>query len=587
MATLTLLGRHDPRDLVATGDGGSRTAGELRDDIAAVAARLPPPAAGRPLVLICADRYHFAVGLLAAWQAGHPVALPPNGQPATVDTIVRRTGALALVHDTEAPGGIELRAILGDSRRGRAPAISAQRPNSRPLIPATGPAITAFTSGSSGDFQACAKTAAQLMGEVTCLAQTFGVSPSDRLLATVPPHHLYGLLFTVLLPLASGAAFSRDTPLHAETIAARVAAMGASLLVSVPAHVRALTLLEAGQLHGIRRLFCSTAPLPATTAAAVRALHQLAVTEVFGSTETGGIAWRSGADRPAWRPFSVVSVTADETGRLHIDSPFIAPDAPRPLATEDRICLDDTGGFQHLGRMDAVVKVAGKRLSLDHLRVQILALPGVTDAEVVATPVDGARDVHVWAAVAGEGLSQRAVRDGLRPWFESAQLPRRICITTALPREATGKITRERLLALFTAQRAGTLQDAQTVAPTPARPRTIEVLSHRRGPDDDGVHVFQLAVPPDFAWFEGHFPTQPILPGIATLHDVVLAQVLRVSPNLGQPSGVARLKFRRLVAPGAQLRLTLTFKGTARVDFSVDEDGETCASGRLTFGGFA
>ena len=423
MATLALLGRHGPRDFVTTGNGGSRTASALRDDIAAVAARLPAPAAGRPLVLICADRYHFAVGLLAAWRAGHAVALPPNGQPATVDTIVRRTRALALVHDTNAPDGIELRAILAEPRQAPAPTTAALRPDSRPLIPPSGPAITAFTSGSSGTFQACAKTASQLMSEVTCLAQTFGVGPGDRLVATVPPHHLYGLLFSVLLPLASGAAFSRDTPLHAETIAARLAATGASLLVSVPAHVRALTMLEAGQLRGVRRIFCSTAPLPPATAAAVQTQHGLAVTEVFGSTETGGIAWRSGADMPAWRPFAVVSVTADDTGRLYVDSPFIAPDAPRPQPTEDRIALDEAGGFQHLGRTDAVVKVGGKRLSLDHLRAQILALPGVTDAEVMATAVDGARGVQVWAAVAGAGLSQRGVRDGLRPWFEPAGNP--------------------------------------------------------------------------------------------------------------------------------------------------------------------
>ena len=38
---------------------------------------------------------------------------------------------------------------------------------------------------------------------------------ADVVLATVPPYHLYGLLFGVLAPLAAGAAFARETPLHA------------------------------------------------------------------------------------------------------------------------------------------------------------------------------------------------------------------------------------------------------------------------------------------------------------------------------------------------------------------------------------
>ncbi|MFY0542161.1 AMP-binding protein [Nannocystis pusilla] len=61
-----------------------------------------------------------------------------------------------------------------------------------------------YTSGSTGDHQPCAKTAAQLLGEAQALAATFALRAGEVALATVPPYHLYGLLFGILAPLAAG-----------------------------------------------------------------------------------------------------------------------------------------------------------------------------------------------------------------------------------------------------------------------------------------------------------------------------------------------------------------------------------------------
>src|SRR5207253_3157804 len=97
--------------LVATGGPGNRTLADLLRDAAAVARALPSGAGGEVL-LFCEDRYRFAAGLLGAWMAGFPVALPPNAQVETIRMLSERPGTRAFFHDGAGGGGTDLRPLL-------------------------------------------------------------------------------------------------------------------------------------------------------------------------------------------------------------------------------------------------------------------------------------------------------------------------------------------------------------------------------------------------------------------------------------------------------------------------------------------
>src|SRR5690606_6869006 len=116
-------------------------------------------------------------------------------------------------------------------------------------LPALRKLVTVWTSGSTGEHQRHAKTAGQLFAEALTLAEHFGLAGASlggegagrvRVVATVPSLHIYGLLFSVLVPLVSGGSFSRETPLHAGVVRATLIETAADVLVSVPAHLRAL-----------------------------------------------------------------------------------------------------------------------------------------------------------------------------------------------------------------------------------------------------------------------------------------------------------------------------------------------------------
>lgn len=580
-----ILAHHEPESLVAFGHAGERSAERLRSDVARVAAVLPEPAPGdiREILCVAGDRYHFTVALLAAWQRGHRVALPPNAQGELLRAMADDPHISLVIHDTDEMTGLDLRPLLAEESR----ATPAEPLELTPL-PALRKLVTVWTSGSTGEHQRHAKTAGQLFAEALTLAEHFGLAGASlggegagrvRVVATVPSHHIYGLLFSVLVPLVSGGSFSRETPLHAGVVRATLIETAADVLVSVPAHLRALKILDAGQLPALARVFSSGAALPLDTAQMLRNRFGLDVTEVLGSTETGGIAWRiSGPDlvdrvddaARSWTPLPHVHVDIDAHDRLLVDSPFLPPEGPRPWPTADRIERVAPGvpNFRHLGRADGVVKIGGKRISLAEIERRLLDIPGVEDAAVWVVEVDGARGNETVALVVAPGLSPEHLRAELRRWLDPVVIPRRLRLVDALPREANGKLTRRRLLDAFDAP----------------KPR-VDTLDCRALDDgsDPAQAGFAIYVPRDLYALRGHFRTAPIVPGVVQL-DLARQQTEQRWPELvGRLARVLRLKFLRPVRPGEHLRLELSRSHPERVDFRLLDGEQVVSSASLMF----
>jgi acyl-coenzyme A synthetase/AMP-(fatty) acid ligase len=442
-----LLTRHAPDAEVTH----ARTQADLLRDVASVADTLAPSEReGEEVLVLCHDRYHFAVALLAAWHRGLVVALPPSTQPEMVRSLRQRSTVRTVLHDVEGALGVDVRGLLG---RDVLPASLMPIPSERHVV-------VVYTSGTTGAPLACPKTAGQLLGEAEVLARTFEIGGADRVLATVPPHHIYGLLFGLLVPLVGGASFVRETHLHAEPLAALWRAEQPTVLVSVPAHLRALVVLDREQLERPpRHVFSSGAALPDATSSMLFERFGWRVTEVLGSSETGGIAHRTavievGASPPPFVALEGVRVACAPDGRMLVDSPFLDPDLPRPFVSADRIAPIDERRFAHLGRADGVVKVGGTRVSIQEIEARLLAIAGVTDAVVWAVPVGGARGHETRAVVAGRSpdgalLTHDGIRHQLLQWLEPVVVPRRIRVVDALPREPTGKLRRDALEALF------------------------------------------------------------------------------------------------------------------------------------------
>ena len=103
--------------------------------------------------------------------------------------------------------------------------------------------------------------------------------------------------------------------------------------------------------------------------------------------------------------------------------------------------------------------------------------------------------------------------------------------------------------------------------------------------DADGDEMtLCLDVRPDLAWFEGHFPGEPVLPGIIQVHWA--AEIASILFGLaGPPQHVKRLKFSNIIVPPRTVELVLARHGDHEVQFTVRSTDQQHSQGRLVFPG--
>ncbi len=510
------------------------------------------PMQGRDVALACEDGFEFAAALFGAWQAGATPWMPADALPVTLQRL--RDEGLTFAGDL--PGGV--RAADGDDGGIELHALD--------LDACT---LVLFTSGSTGEPAAIRKSLRQLDAEVGALESAFGARVGDAVVqGTVSHQHIYGLLFRILWPLSMRRPFARARLAYNE----QLTALGPEpvVLVASPAHLKRLPdTQDWRQLsQGLRMVFSSGGALPADAARDVLRLWGQAAVEVFGSTETGGIAWRNGdTSRAAWQPLPGVEWRLEEES-LQVRSPHLPSLEWWP--TSDRAFATGDGRFQLLGRADRIVKIEERRISLDAIEgrlresqwldeVRLVALPGqrVLLAAVVVPTAAGR------ALLDGEGRAAFAQR--LRDWLsghcDPIALPRRWRFPDAMPADARGKTSERALAALF-------------------RPLMPAPQWHRR---DDSSATATLVAVPELAAFEGHFPQAAILPGVVLVDWAVrLARdALGLTGDLLRMEG---LKFQQLVRPGTELTATLAWM-PGRLDFRFTSEHGVHAAGRLRFDG--
>lgn len=219
--------------------------------------------AGRNFALYLEDSIEFGAALLGAWHAGKTVWLSADTLPATcaslrasVDGFLGEFPAELAPLQPHAALPVSLAAGLSTALHGDMPAL------------------VVFTSGSTGAAQAIPKKLSQLASEVATLEVLFGARAGDAAVwATVSHQHIYGLLFKVLWPLATGRMMHALSVTYPEELTQALAA-APCVLVASPAHLKRLPdHLDWRAAAGmVRAVFSSGAPLAPESALAAGAL---------------------------------------------------------------------------------------------------------------------------------------------------------------------------------------------------------------------------------------------------------------------------------------------------------------------------
>ena len=309
------------------------------------------------------------------------------------------------------------------------------------------PFLRLFTGGSTGKPKVWSKSPRNLFAEAFYLKEKFAISDKDLFVATVPPYHIYGLLFSVLVPFVAHARLLPDIYTFPQEIISTTNKNKASVMVSVPIHYRAMK-VDNLSAPSLKVAFSSSGVLDRSDGLHFHKKTGLGITEIYGSTETGGIATRCISEHTeSWKPFDIVSWKSIGK-RLSIKSDFASPEMERDTdgycLTGDEVREDKDNRFVLLGRADGIVKVAGKRVDLMDVQNKIRTLPTVRDAIVVSLPAEKGRE-SVIAAVVACDLTETHLKKLLMDMLEPYAIPRRVKIVSSIAAAATGKIDRCRI----------------------------------------------------------------------------------------------------------------------------------------------
>jgi len=396
-------------------------------------------------VCLCStDKALIAAALLAALHGGPQLVLPYGSSSQALREARESIPFSCLLSDT-AGSGIPGSTTITTAMLAGAGTLPEKH------VSSDAPILRLFTGGSTGKPKLWSKTPANLLGEAAFLISKFGFIPDDVILCTAPPQHIYGLLFSVLAPLISGCTVLAPLYSFPQEIVDAARTLQASVLVSVPVQYHVLHAANPRK-HSLRMAFSSAGALHPQDAAFFHGKTGLPVTEIFGSTETGGIAWREslGKNEP-WRPFEELQWKIAKS-RLLVRSAFLSPELPRNgdgfFATADRAEACDACSFTLHGRADEIVKVGGKRVDLAEVCAKVKQLEAVDDAVVFARQIRKGRGAEIAAFVAGS-IDAVQLRQGLSEICEPYAMPRHIIIQEAMPLLPTGKYDREKIEGFF------------------------------------------------------------------------------------------------------------------------------------------
>jgi acyl-coenzyme A synthetase/AMP-(fatty) acid ligase len=437
MAAIPLIS-HNSHDRVFAYRGGCPiTVAQFLSHVEYLAQALPDK---HYILNLCTDRYRFAVGFAAALLRGQISLLPPNYTPSFVERLGQSYPGMYCLADGAADfNGVEVVQFP-------------QMPESKgaklaiPAVPAAQRAALVFTSGSTGDPVAHPKSWGSLCKGAAAEAAALGIVQNSGMavLGTVPAQHMYGLESCMLITMQNGLALVAERPFYPSDICTQLAALPRPrCLITTPVHLRTL-LAEVADVPPVDFVLCATALLAPQLAVEAEARFGAPLYEIYGCTEAGMAASRRTTQGAAWHLLAGVELQQDEQGN-RVRGGHVEIEAP----LSDVLERNADGRFILHGRAADMVNIAGKRTSLASLNHHLNAIPGVIDG-VFFMPDDSNGEMkRPLAFVVAPGLKSENILGALRNSVDAVFLPRPLYFVDALPRNTTGKITREALVQLM------------------------------------------------------------------------------------------------------------------------------------------
>ena len=544
-----LLNGHDESPI--TEDGV--TFSELIDDVskARVSIKSVP---NEEIALFHSDAYIFLVWLLAAWQEGRKVLVPGDKNIALSPSF----SGWFKVGEFDAPD------LTGwDVGNEVANRVFSE-------VDSNFGALGVFTSGSTGEPVRIDKTMRQLENEVDALEFTFGekIEKDVVFYRSVSHQHFFGMPFGVFWAISRGSMLSR------------VAIKGGhewntstpQVLITSPSFLKSIadnTSQHKNIGSGIRLIFSAGGILEDSIFSIINSITKNRVVDVYGSSETGHIAWRSSPEMP-WQVQEGVEFKRPVDDVLEIKSKFCPSD--EWFSTSDLAHLRGNS-FEILGRADRIIKIEGIRVSLSQLVASIKESSLVEDCLI--SDIENGRRAQLGAVLKLSSLGLQTLEvDGRLPLINSLKvslrskvnaiaIPRRWRFIEEFPVNSLGKVLKVNIDGIF------------------SEGLKIPIIISRKV-DENSIELV-LDMLKSLDCFNGHFDDFPVVPGVALIEWAVRAAEVHLVKNYIF-SGMSQIKFQKFIKPNQIIRLRLDLNPESMsLKFKYHNVGIVYSSGILKF----
>jgi len=553
-------------------------------------------------LLHCDDCWYFLLAITALLQCKKQVLLSANVSPAYIEEI-RNKSANGMAHNAEQsaipfltdyvfPEGENLENTF------HIPSLlnAAQKTNEHeeaPAINADETSIVMYTSGSTGKPKAVHQRLTEFEADNRFIISKWGDEFLKRkLCSTVSQHHIYGFLFSILLPFTLGVPLRRsriEFPEEMEKLSDTE-----YMIITVPAFLKRAVEMENTSVLNLKSpwIFTSSGAVKFEIAKKTNEIFGFWPLEVYGSTETSGIAWRQSVNGQEWTVFDNAKISQNQDGCLIIRSPYIKD--PAGFETADMVEILEDGRFLLKGRIDSVVKIEGKRISFPEIENRILQSGLVKDVCVIF--LEDKRQYLAAAVVFNDkgkerfnGLEKIEInkfwREYLLQYFENIVIPKKWRYPETLPMDAQGKKKKEDIQLLFSGEDKALESDSFENSTSAGTSEGFGKLDKEKIIEKTETSVsLEFSISADSPYFDGHFPGFPILPAVAQT-ELIIRFAARYFGTSINPLEIKRVKFTNFIRPNTPLLLKLVKKeNTISFNLSSPEDQTAYSHGTVIMG---
>lgn len=401
-------------------------------------------------ILHCEDYWCFLCTFVALLQCKKRILLTQNISESFIAEI--KKPGVEFLTDQNVDGAISIPKLVEES------AVPDEKiVREIPVLNSEETCIMMFTSGSTGKPKAVPQRMKEFEEDNAFIISKWGKEfTSRKLVTTVSQHHIYGFLFGMSLPFTLGVPFRRkriEFPEEFETLTDEN-----YMIIATPAFLKRTVEIEEKLYLKNPWIFTSGGACSTELAEKTEKVFGFCPLEVYGSTETSGIAYRQQSkDGLKFTPFANAKLWLGDDGCLHVISPYIKN--PEGFATADLAEFFDDGRFILKGRSDSIVKIEEKRISLTEVENRLLQTGLVEDVKVIALQNDVRQYLAAAVVLNAEGKKKfentekyyinRFFHDFLMQYFENVVLPKKWRFVEKLPVDVQGKKHKDEIAAMF------------------------------------------------------------------------------------------------------------------------------------------